>query len=195
MEFPIMFYGHEIFPSGLWIDVILALLAIPCLQWYLNAQKLGNKKAMFLSGYLFILHLPNSVYLFAEFKHIIMVNDGIADGLEAIAVITFGILSLLGMVTTVSQVYLATTKVDILRKNHKLSAVLLCFMAAWGCVLGFNGLTTLSRALFFPPLIIVATFEALTLKWILVTMALGSFLSILSLLTCKVLKPESKQFT
>jgi len=132
------------------------------------------------------MHLPNSVYLFMEFRHILL-QDGVADAREPMAVAVFGILSLMGLIMSVIQIYLTVTKVHILRNKQALSTIVLSFMATWGGVLGIHDLVSI-LGIVFPPLIIMVTIKALTLEWIIVTLIIGTLISSLSLLTLKLLQ-------
>lgn len=182
----IVFYGHKVFPLGLCTDVSLAFTSFVYLKLYLNAQRLRNKGGMYFWGYVWLMHLPNSVYLFMEFRHILL-QDGVADAWEPTAVIVFGILSLLGLVLSIIQIYLTVTKVNVLRNNQVLATILLSFIATWGSVLGIHDLVSIMGIL-FPPLLITFTIESLTLEWVIVELVVGILISVLSLLALKILQ-------
>jgi len=184
--FSIVFYGHDVFPFGLWTDVTLVFTSLIWLRFYLNSQRSGSKMSMCFWGYVWLMHLPNSVYLFMEFRHILL-QDGVADAREPMAVAVFGILSLMGLIMSVIQIYLTVTKVHILRNKQALSTVVLSFMATWGGVLGIHDLVSI-LGIVFPPLIIMVTIKVLTLEWIIVTLIIGTLISSLSLLTLKLLQ-------
>ncbi|HLD51444.1 hypothetical protein A3K34_04815 [candidate division WWE3 bacterium RIFOXYC1_FULL_40_10] len=175
----LLFYGHEVFPSGLGPDVFLAIGSLGFLFWPLDQQKKAHYKTMFLLGYVWIMQLPNTLYLMMEFRHIVLF-DNIADSLEPTAVIAFAGLSILGLGLFTLQVYLAVTQLSFLQKNKWLATLVLSYMSTWGAILGLNGLNSYEGVL-FPPSVLVYSSLAFTSEWLAITVAIGTFVSLISL--------------
>lgn len=179
----IMFYGHQVFPMGLVWDVLTPSLAFIFLIYYLKAQNAGNKKGMYLWEYIWLLTLPNATYLFFEFRHV-LIQDGVADGKEPEAILGFGLISILGLVLTVVQIYLTTTRMSPFTKHPRFSGILLSCACTWGAILGIHELVSMTGVI-FPPSILVVSAYALSLESIALTLVMGSLISVLVLLLLK----------
>ncbi len=183
----LLFYGHGVF-NGIVTDVILAAIALVPLWYYEVFQRLNDKKMMLACGYVWLMYMPNSIYLFLEFRHI-LVRDGIADSLEPQAVVVFGFLSLLGALLCVIQINLAVTKIRFFRNHKNLAAILISFAAAWGGVLGLHDLTSLEGVI-FPPSILRYTLQLLTVEWATLTVIVGTLFALISLVLLEVRSKE-----
>jgi len=184
----VYFFGHRVLPGGLSVDIFLAFLPLVWLFLFYNAQKKKSKLRMTLWGYLWIMYFPNTVYLILEYRHIIL-TDNVADAKEPIAVISFALISLLGLILTLYQIYSVATKVNFMKRYKAIGTVALSFMATWGSVLGLNKLNSID-GLLFPLSIVTLTIKLLSTKWLGIALLIGSVLSVLSFLTLKFFIPK-----
>lgn len=138
------FYGHTVlsfrhhsifFPYGLVVDIFLSLVPLLFLTLRSCVKRRGSFSSFLTTAVnvLFVLYLPNTVYLALELKHLIL-TDGIADSLSADAFMGFFGISVLGLYLTAYTVLKATRKVK--------QTIFLCFTSACGATLGMYGLNT-----------------------------------------------------
>ena len=99
----ITFQGHQVFPGGLFIDVLSSLwpLIFIVLNLTHHLPKIGKGMSFkdYLLVYLFILIIPNSTYGFLEIKHL-LVLDHVADNPNIYSWLVFGGVALFCLVCT-----------------------------------------------------------------------------------------------
>ena len=115
----VFFQGHQVFPGGLFLDVLLSLWPFVFL-FLRRAHRLPKVgKGMFILDflliYLFVLIIPNSSYAFLEIKHLLLV-DHVADIPNLASWLVFGGVSLIGLALTLIGNFLI---VDHYAKNKK----------------------------------------------------------------------------
>jgi hypothetical protein len=108
----------------------------------------------------------------------------VADGRETDAIVVFGLMSLLGLFLTVIQIYITVTRISPFNKHPHILGALLSYACTWGAILGVRDLVTMVGVL-FPPSIILATVQALSMESVALTLGVGSLISVLVLLVLK----------
>lgn len=187
------FYGHGVFPLGLIGDIGLAALApawaalLP-IVWSEAKPKLHKG---LMAWWAFLL-MPNSTYLFLEFKHIVL-TDGIADERPVTAVVAFGAMSAFGLATAILTILIAVRRYPIFRTQPRKWILILSFCSAVGAVIGEFDLTTL-QVFACPPLIVpwLVKLAAHPLSLLLIA-ALTVLLSGLSLVCERLMRAAPKR--
>lgn len=181
--FPVFtFYGHEVFPFGLFPNVMNGIMA-PGLIYLAVSFWLSDVAPKWLVyGYLWFafMTMPNSMYLFLEIKHIVL-KDGIADDRPLPAVIGFSLISLLGLISAIANVLIIVHMVPIAGQHYYLSVVVVSFLSALGGVMGLLDITSLFGFV-IPPLAVMFAVKVLIKKsLLLLTICLTALLSLLSI--------------
>lgn len=100
----VVFQGHQVFPGGLFVDLLQCFLPIVL---FLFLQKIGQLPKIgrhmrfidYLLCFSFLLFLPNTTYAFLEIKHLFVI-DHIADTPSIMSWIVLGGVSIFGLVCT-----------------------------------------------------------------------------------------------
>lgn len=144
----IVYQGHQVFPTGLFLDLVLCLLPLALI---LSIKKLGCWPKIgkggtiwgYLLVYFFLIYLPHATYAFFEIKHTIFTSW------ESFAV--FGGISLFGLSCTLICNILI---VDHYAKNTKemfLNYLFLSLICGFGAAIGlldYSGISGLMPFLF-----------------------------------------------
>lgn len=158
-----LLYNHLLFPGGLTANVLWALSSLVFLFLLLRAENNKNKLGKMVWLYLYILHMPNSAYLFLEIKHLIL-KDTIADPVSVGSFAVFGGLSMVGLALSVVQTYFIATKVRPFTSAPRRSIAILSALSGWGVALGLINLTTV-MGLINPYQIMAYTFRLTFTLW------------------------------
>jgi hypothetical protein len=190
---PIEMWGHQIFPGGIFMNVVWAISPIIILKAYLKYQYSMSKIQKILLGWLFITFLPNTLYLAFEIKHLIKM-DNVADDLTILAVIVFSGLSLLGIILTTYTVIKTVNNVKPISLLPDLSIIMLSCVTSIGAVIGLEEATSFMGFL-FPPIIFVYLYKVFTTPNLLLIFLVSWFvISKWIILTWEFLYKESYYF-
>lgn len=181
--FPVfMFYGHEVFPFGLFSNVMNGIMAPGIIYMALSLWLSGLPPTWFVYGYMWFafMTMPNSMYLFLEIKHIVL-HDGIADDRPWPAVVGFSLISFLGLISAIASVLIIVRMLPVGAQYYYLSIVVVSFLSALGGVMGLLDITSLFGFV-LPPLAVIYAGKVLLKKnLLLLTIGLTVMLSLLSI--------------
>lgn len=174
-------YGHQAFPHGLTGDIALAAISLVMLILLLRAEKQSDRVIKWSYRIMFGAFFPNSTYLFLEVKHLLFL-DNVADKLEPEAVQLFLTLSALGLIITLTEIYVAATQLEYFKKDTIMAIVILSSAASWGAVLGLMDLQSID-GIILPVSVIIFSINAAKVPayWVLF-FVLSSILSTLTIL-------------
>lgn len=177
-----MFYGHEVFPFGLFANVMNGIMT-PGLIYLASVLWLSDAApTWFRYGYMWfaLMTMPHPMYLFLEIKHIVL-NDGIADGRPLPAVIGSSVMSLLGLICAIANVLIIVHIFPVGTQHYYLSVIVVSFLSALGGVMGLLDITSLFGFV-LPPLAVIYAGKVLLKKnLLLLTIGLTVMLSLLSI--------------
>jgi hypothetical protein len=135
----VVFQGHQIFPGGLFLDVLFSLwpLVFIFLKLTGHLPKIGKNMSLldFFMVYLFILFIPNSTYGFLEIKHL-LVLDHVADSPDIYSWLIFGGVSLFCLACTLIGNYLIVRHYAKSKKEIFIYYLVLGLSAGFGSAIG-----------------------------------------------------------
>ena len=185
LEHKILFYGHQVFPIGLGMNVLLPFLTFVFLSRLKVSLEEHNFIRFVVWGTLFILWLPNSTYLFLEVKHLLF-KDSIVDGWEPLGVLVFVFLSFLGLSLTVYTIWKATSGIGMLREHQMFSVIMLCVLSSFGATLGLRDIHSVTPFV-VPTQVIKYTLDILSSPGRVMFIALlGMFMAMITIWTKKL---------
>jgi len=177
----VSFQGHQVFPGGLFLDVLLSLwpLVFLFLRQIHHLPKIGRGMSFvdYLLVYLFILFLPNSTYGFLEIKHLLVI-DHIADSPNLASWLVFGGVSLFCLVCTLFGNALVVRHYAQSKKEIFIYYLGLSVIAGFGTAVGFLDYSSFAGLI---PIIFFQIIMRLFSSPPLITLALGTSVLIFTL--------------
>lgn len=220
----ITWWGHKIFPLGLTVSIAWALmpfLLLKIINDFSISEKLWGKFFGFIHkvfsiptiflryarsyirwslkvlGFIVaVLFYPNAAYLFAELRHIYLLNDGILDNFEPLGITFFVSLAFLGAYAHSKLTIIiwetfkkALSALDVSKLNNfleknvvRVSAyITLCISAGMAVLMGIKRLSTI-MALMHPQSLLRYSLQLLTSNEALIEAGLWSFVFFVCLL-------------
>jgi uncharacterized membrane protein len=178
---PIEMWGHQIFPGGIFMNVVWAILPIIILKIYLKYQNKMSKIQKIMLGWFFIAFLPNALYLAFEIKHLAP-GDHVADDYPIGAVLVFSGLCIVGLALTIYTIIKTVNNIKPLTHRPELSTLALGAVTSLGAVMGLTEASSIVGFL-FPPIILVYAFKVATTPNLMITFMISwSLLSMVILL-------------
>lgn len=175
MDTPIegYFFGHSV--PGLQLNFFLGLLPILLLiLWrFAESRFLGKWEVFF--GILFILFLPNSLYLGTEARHLVITGDRVAETFSWEATLSFVGISIFGIVLTGWIILTAVKNIETLKVEPRGFIWILSFASAYGAALGvFERIN--SYEAFTNPMSVVTSIVNVMFSWSILAILLVTIL-------------------